>query len=79
MIRILLAYPISLKAIPHLCQKQPSCPVDDMAAFSATEGLALMESGDYSELTITCGDVTFKLHKSIVFDSLRISEGCKSF
>ncbi|KAK5056088.1 hypothetical protein LTR84_012639 [Exophiala bonariae] len=37
-----------------------------MAALSAETGLKLLKSGEYSDLTITCNQVQFKVHRNIV-------------
>lgn len=51
----------SLLLSPHLCITTLS-----RTAMAAPKSGSLLESGKYSDLTVTCGDRSWRLHKSIV-------------
>ena len=50
-----------------------------MAGLTAMVGRDLMESGKYSDLTVTCKGTTWKLHKAIALTLSGYLRGAKNF
>ena len=50
-----------------------------MAGLTAVAGRELMESGRYSDLTVTCKGTTWKLHKAIALTLSGYLKGAKNF
>ena len=47
-----------------------------MACLSADEGFELLKTGQYSDLTLTCGNTTFRVHKAVVCPKCKFFKAC---